>query len=35
MMIGCLAEAAGRDITLDDEELEEARWISREMCAAP
>ena len=30
MMIGCLAEAAGRDITLDDEELEEARWISRE-----
>ena len=30
MMIGCLAEAAGRNITLDDEELEEARWISRE-----
>ena len=30
MMIGCLAEASGRDITLDDEELEEARWISRE-----
>ena len=29
MMIGCLAEAAGRDIILDDDELEEARWISR------
>jgi NAD+ diphosphatase len=30
LMIGCLARAASFDITLDDEELEEARWFPRE-----
>jgi NAD+ diphosphatase len=30
LMIGCIARAASFDITLDDEELEDARWFSRE-----
>lgn len=30
IMIGCLAEAATTAITLDDAELEDARWFSRE-----
>lgn len=29
LMIGCLAEASSREITLGDDELEEARWMSR------
>ncbi len=29
LMIGCLAEAENRDISLDDVELEDARWLSR------
>ncbi len=29
LMLGCVAEATGRDITLDDE-LEAARWMTRE-----
>lgn len=30
LMIGCLAKADGRDITIDVTELEDARWFSRE-----
>src|SRR5947209_758163 len=30
LMIGCIARAASFDIALDDEELEDARWFSRE-----
>ncbi|WP_310496876.1 NAD(+) diphosphatase [Sandarakinorhabdus sp.] len=30
LMIACLAEAENFDITLDDEELEEARWVTKE-----
>ena len=30
LMIGCVAEAEGRDITLDPAELEDARWFSRD-----
>jgi NAD+ diphosphatase len=29
LMIGCLAEATSRDITIDGQELEDARWFSR------
>lgn len=29
LMIGCFADAETRDITVDGEELEEARWVSR------
>ena len=29
LMIGCLAEATNRDISVDQVELEEARWVSR------
>jgi len=29
LMIGCIAKAAGRRITLDTHELEDARWFSR------
>jgi len=29
LMIGCLAEADGMEITLDDVELEDAKWVSR------
>ncbi len=29
LMIGCMAEAQTRDITVDEIELEEARWVSR------
>ncbi|ACB93913.1 NAD(+) diphosphatase [Beijerinckia indica] len=29
LMIGCLAEARSRDLVLDHEELEDARWYSR------
>ena len=29
LMIGCLAEATNRDISVDEVELEEARWVSR------
>ena len=29
LMIGCLAEASNRDISVDEIELEEARWVSR------
>ncbi|MGC6534657.1 MAG: NAD(+) diphosphatase [Parvibaculales bacterium] len=29
LMIGCLAEASNRDISVDEVELEEARWVSR------
>jgi NAD+ diphosphatase len=32
LMIGCHAEALGRDIEIDTEELEDARWFSREEC---
>jgi NAD+ diphosphatase len=30
LMIGCFAEAKNRDIKLDDKELEDARWVSRD-----
>lgn len=30
LMIGCLAEAASTDITVDHHELEDARWFSRD-----
>lgn len=30
LMIGCRGEALGREITIDDHELEEAMWVSRE-----
>lgn len=30
LMIGCVAEAVTRDLSLDDQELEDARWFSRE-----
>ncbi len=30
LMIGCVAEALGHDLTLDDKELEDARWFHRE-----
>jgi NAD+ diphosphatase len=30
LMIGCVAEAMGRDITLDPKELEDARWFSKD-----
>ncbi len=34
LMIGCIAEAESEDIVLDDHELEEARWFSREQIRA-
>jgi NAD+ diphosphatase len=34
LMVGCVAEAVSETITLDPEELEDARWISREEMAA-
>ena len=30
LMIGCRAEAVGRDIRIDPEEIEDAQWLSRE-----
>jgi NAD+ diphosphatase len=33
VMIGCIGEAKGREITLDPHELEDALWISREELA--
>ena len=30
MMIACFAEARGFEITLDDDELEEARWVTKD-----
>lgn len=30
LMIGCVAQALTRDLSLDDQELEDARWFSRE-----
>lgn len=30
LMIGCIAEASSRDITVDEVELEEARWVTRD-----
>lgn len=29
LMIGCVARAASHDITVDPEEMEEVRWVSR------
>ncbi len=29
-MIGCVAEALGRELSLADDELEDARWFHRE-----
>jgi NAD+ diphosphatase len=34
LMIACVAEALGNDITLDTNELEDARWVSREEARA-
>jgi len=34
LMIGCHAEAVSRDITVDREELEDARWFSKDEVAA-
>ncbi|PIE09500.1 MAG: NAD(+) diphosphatase [Rhodobacterales bacterium] len=34
LMLGCRAEALGRDITLDPVELEDALWLTREETAA-
>jgi len=33
LMIGCMAEAASEDITVDTHEVEDARWFSREVVA--
>lgn len=33
LMIGCVAQAAGRDLAIDPKELEDARWFSREEAA--
>lgn len=33
LMIGCFAQATSEDITIDEEELEEARWVDRATCA--
>jgi NAD+ diphosphatase len=33
-MIGCHAEALSRDIVVDRTELEDARWFSKDECAA-
>ncbi len=30
LMIGCMGEAESEDVTVDREELEDARWFSRE-----
>ncbi|VFU07303.1 NAD(+) diphosphatase [Methylocella tundrae] len=30
LMIGCIGEALGRDLSLDDKELEDARWFRRD-----
>ena len=32
-MIGCHADAKSRDIKIDEEELEEARWFERQQVA--
>jgi NAD+ diphosphatase len=34
LMIGCIAEALGEDITIDAHEIDDARWFSREMVLA-
>ncbi len=35
LMLGCWGEALGREIAIDPEEIEDARWVSREqMCDA-
>jgi NAD+ diphosphatase len=34
LMIACVAEAQGNDITLDTNELEDARWVTREEARA-
>lgn len=34
LMIGCRGAALGREIVLDDQELADARWVSREQLAA-
>ncbi len=34
LMIGCLARATSREITIDAKELQEARWFSKEECYA-
>lgn len=34
LMIGCFADAVSEDITIDGQELEEARWVSRAELAA-
>jgi NAD+ diphosphatase len=34
LMIGCVAEALTREITLDEEELEDARWFGRDEVAS-
>jgi len=33
MMIGCIAQAASRELTIDPKELEDARWFSRQEAA--
>lgn len=34
LMIGAMAEAAGFELAIDGTEIEEARWVSRQECAA-
>jgi NAD+ diphosphatase len=34
LMIGCYAQALTKDIVVDRSELEDARWFSRDECAA-
>lgn len=34
LMVACIAEAEGYEITLDEDELEEARWVTRDEVAA-
>ena len=34
IMIGCHAEATRTDLHIDPNEIEDARWISRERCSA-
>ena len=34
LMIGCVAQVSGRDLAVDGNELEDARWFSRAECVA-
>ena len=34
LMIGCFAEALSTEISIDEEEMEEVRWVTRDDCVA-